>query len=157
MATLRRALRDAEPDPDPHLNLASALLRAGEASEAIAHQEEALRLARAQGDREARLRALRPLARLRASHPDPALRDGEAALRHARSALELEGSGHPADLAHRAQALAELGRFDEAARTTLRALQKIPPGRRDLREPLRARLQLYRAGRPYRLDPGALE
>jgi tetratricopeptide (TPR) repeat protein len=156
VAELRRAAQEAPGSPAARLNLGAALLAAGEPAEALDEYREVLALAGARGDAPTAQQARRTLAGLLAAHPDPALRDGEEALRLAERALALEPAGHPVDLDHLAQAQAELGRFDRAIPLTLQALQRVPPEHADFAAGLRERLEGYREGRPYRLDPSSL-
>ena len=99
------------------------------------------------------------LAWIRATHPDPALRDGDAALRLAEQVVAL--APDPDFLDTLAAAHAELGDFDSAIRVQREALallvRQADPGLggRDIserRERLAERLDAYLDGRPWR-DP----
>jgi tetratricopeptide (TPR) repeat protein len=98
-----------------HSNLADALMRQGRVEQAIVHYQAALRvqpgLAEAQNN----------LAWLRATQEDPKNRDGEEALRLARSAVQITRGKNPSMLDTLAAALAETGRFDEAMETAEQA------------------------------------
>jgi tetratricopeptide (TPR) repeat protein len=90
-----------------------------------------------------------------ATSPADGVRDGALAVEVARRALAQRGEPDPGTLDTLAAALAEAGRFDEAARTQARALALLeaagaPP---QALAPPRARLEAYRAGRATR-DPG---
>ena len=85
---------------------------------------------------------------LLATHPDASERDGEFALRLALA--HGEKAGWRVAVAHdlHAAALAELGRYEEAATASRRALElSTAPG---MRAELQTRLDGYTAGRPYR-------
>jgi len=85
------------------------------------------------------------------SAPDADVRDGRQALVLADRALEIRGHGSAAALDLSAAALAELGRYTEAASTAGRALALAEDsGSEEFAADVRARLLLYRQGLPYR-------
>jgi tetratricopeptide (TPR) repeat protein len=86
---------------------------------------------------------------LLATCPQDGLRDGDRALAYARKALHLRGGQDPHFLESLAAAHAEKGRFREAARWQLQALERQQYGAEEEGE-ARMRLQLYLEGRPYR-------
>ena len=89
------------------------------------------------------------LARLLATSPDPEVRDGPRALTLATQALEQRQSLDHAETV--AMALAELGRFPEAADLQRRILQGAEAsGATQLLPALRSRLQGYERGEPCR-------
>ncbi len=163
------------PDhPDAHFNLAQLLLKHGELEKAVEHLELAVRaradhaaawerlgVAReAQGrdaDAIAALRsavgaggtasAARLLAWILATSPEDSLRDGPEALRLARRIASQTNRADAALLQTLAAALAENGDFARAADAQARALELLPAGQR---AEAHARLELYRAERPYR-------
>jgi hypothetical protein len=91
------------------------------------------------------------LAWLLATSPDEALRDGAAAVRHARLADQLSGGEDAAVLDVLAAALAENGEFALARETAGRALAAATAmGDREQAAAIAERLRLYEAGRPYR-------
>jgi tetratricopeptide (TPR) repeat protein len=91
------------------------------------------------------------LAMLRAASPIDGLRDGPLALEMATAAYQRPGwDRHRAALAL-AAALAECGRFEEAARWQRRALDVATDQSAGARQEDLACLQLYEAGKPYRL------
>jgi TPR repeat protein len=103
------------------------------------------------------VRAGNMIAWIRATHPDPSLRDGEEAVRLALRVVELAPG--PDYLDTLAAAHAERGDFDEAVRVQSEALEELArladPGLagRDVAERralLAERLETYRAGRPWR-------
>ncbi len=177
LVRLRRAVELLPQRPESHLGLANALGRAGrfgEAAErfgevlrldpdhrqarfgrgialllgghfpsALAHLEESL--ARDAGNLEAK----HALARLLATCPDPALRDGQRALDLAREVFEAERSLEHAETV--AMALAEVGRFEEAAELQARLVEQVErSGGGELLAPMRRRLERYRQGEPAR-------
>lgn len=94
------------------------------------------------------------LAWILATCPDEKLRDGARAVTHARRANELTGRADAAALDTLAVAYAEAGNFPEAIQATQQALQFAP--QRDqsgFAAELRARLELFKAGKPYREGP----
>jgi len=91
------------------------------------------------------------LARLLAAAPDSAIRDGATALRLAEQLFSREQS-----LAHGetlAMALAEVGRFQQAAELQQSLIDAVrAQGRDELMPALQAALEDYAAERPYRLE-----
>jgi tetratricopeptide (TPR) repeat protein len=90
------------------------------------------------------------LAWLRAACPDASLRDGAEALVNAQRACELTGGADHDAHGALAAAHAECGRFDEAVAAGTRALELAPENQK---AELRAQLELYRAGQPFRIKP----
>ena len=87
-----------------------------------------------------------------ATSPDAALRDGPAALRWARRAVELAGE-NPGRLDTLAAALAENGQFDEALRVAEQGLHLAREQGVETAIPnLQKALGLYKVGKPYRSD-----
>ena len=96
--------------------------------------------------------AVNLLAWLLATSPEESLRDGNAALALARSAVEADAED-PDQLDTLAAAYAEVGRFGEAVTTAQRAESLARSGGRDdLAAEIAARVQTYQAGRPYRVE-----
>jgi tetratricopeptide (TPR) repeat protein len=133
-------------DPSAHYNLGSALFDAsGEASEALAQWREALRLA------PDFVPALNRAARLLATCPDAALRNGSEAVRLAARAVELSGGREAAFLDTLAAAYAEQQRFPEAIETERRALALVGQGKHgNFADALSARISLYEEKKPLR-------
>jgi serine/threonine-protein kinase len=77
------------------------------------------------------------------------VRNGKKAVEHARTAAELSGWSNPGVLDTYAAALAEAGEFGEAAKWQQKAIE-LPGFSVQAREDARLRLELYRAGKPYR-------
>ena len=89
------------------------------------------------------------LARLRAASPDEAVRDGQAALDMADRLMRSNADVNAA--VTRAMALAELGRYSEAADLQSEALTAaLGAQRKDLEPSLTYFLELYKAGKPAR-------
>jgi Flp pilus assembly protein TadD/thiol-disulfide isomerase/thioredoxin len=145
----RRAAALRPEDADARVRLGSAAAQAGDLAGAEAALREALALdpdavagratygmileaggrtaAAAEQYRAALARQPSPLisirlARILATDPDPGVRDGAAAERIARDALEGTGGRDPEALAAYAAALAEQGRYAEASETAFRAV-----------------------------------
>jgi tetratricopeptide (TPR) repeat protein len=127
----------------PELQAAMAIVFAGlgRPADAIRHYQNALVL------RPGWRHAANDLAWILATTPDPALRDPEQAVRVAESVLT-EPETRPQILDTLAAAYAAVGRYEDAARTAARAIERA---RRDpeLAAAIEARRALYLAGRPY--------
>jgi len=104
-------LRINPDDADAHGNLGVALMKLGQPQEAIAHFSEVVRL------RPEDALALANLAWIRATHINPAIRDGAAAVELAERARRLTDQQRPELLDTLAAAYAEAGRFREAVQT----------------------------------------
>ncbi len=89
-------------------------------------------------------------ASLRASCPDERFRDGQMAVEDAKVACELRSWKEYWSLSCLAAAYAELGEFDEAVETQRKAIDLAPDADK---KPLRYRLDLFQAGKPYRKAP----
>ncbi len=92
------------------------------------------------------------LAHLLSCCPKAELRDGQKALEYANKGCELAQWRNPGGLDALAAAHAELGDFDKAIHWEGKALesaQDYPVGEQ---EKMRTRLQLYKQGKPYRLE-----
>jgi tetratricopeptide (TPR) repeat protein len=111
----------------------------GRHSEAIAAFERALRV-------HASPNAQRTLAWILATAREDACATGAAALELAQAAVRASGRRDPVALEALAAALAETGDFARAAGVEEEALRLLVPSQA---EPGRARLELYRAGRPF--------
>ena len=128
-----------------HANLGALLMNRGLAVEAVSHFERAL------ADDPDNRGALNNLAWIRATSPDPELRDGGAAVVLAERVAGLYGGEVPQVLDTLAAAYAEAGRFDTAAATAVRAARVAQAsGNRPLAAAIEARRRLYEQGVPYR-------
>lgn len=169
-----QALRIDPRDPKTHTNLGVALNQQGRIAEAIKHLQYALQVdpknvqahttlglaLSIQGNASAAIQqytralklnqdspeALNNLAWIHATHPDPALRDGARAVLLAERCSELMGQGADT-LDTLAAAYAEAGRFDHAVLCQTKAVELAPEA---AKAGLNSRLQLYKAGKPYR-------
>jgi tetratricopeptide (TPR) repeat protein/Zn-dependent membrane protease YugP len=125
-------------------NRGAALSKSGEYTAAIADFREAIRL------RPSLPNPYKHLAWIQATCPLPEFRDGAAAVANATRALEL-AQWKPVDwLATLAAAHAEHGNFAEARRWQRKCLDESPA---EHSAELRARLELYEAGEPFRDEP----
>jgi Flp pilus assembly protein TadD len=126
-------------------DLALALLHLGDTAAAQHHLR--LYLQQAPDD----VAALNNLGWTLATAPEDGLRSGSEALRCAERAARLVQRDDPEILDTLAAALAESGRFAEAALAAAKAgALAASTGRADLAAQLAGRERLYRAGRPYR-------
>jgi len=141
----------AEPAfPEAHNNLGNAYRQRGELERAGEEIARALELA--PGYEAARLN-LALVAWTRATHPEAAVRDAEAAVRWAERAAEDGGRADPRILDVLAAAYAEAGRFEEAVETgteAVRAARAAGPEGAALARAIAARVEGYREGRPHR-------
>jgi len=120
----------------------------GEYAKALADYQQALRLA----ERWYRPIAYRSLARLWATCPDASFRDGKRAVEAANKAIRGNGYVPPIDYDTLAAACAESGDFDAAIEWQSKAVATAKGDDEFIRQ-LRERLELYRAGKPYREEP----
>jgi len=94
------------------------------------------------------------LADLRATHPDPSIRDGQEAVRLAQRANQINGNVNPMTLMTLAGAYAEAGQFNDAVQTMQRALSLLPSSQQpSLADEMRKRLELFKNQKPYRHEP----
>jgi Flp pilus assembly protein TadD len=129
---------------DARYALGMALQRQGKVPEALAQWREAIRL---QPDH---VPSLNQLAWLSASSPDATVRNGAQAVELAQRAAKLNAAD-PNVLDTLAAAYAEAGRFPEALQTARQALDLATrQGNKAFADDVRARIQLYQTGSPYR-------
>ena len=137
-----------DPDyPEAHASLGAALLVEGDPEEAIAEYERAIALDPTSP------RVLVELAWLRATAPEPDLRDVGRAITLAERARSIFGDTHPVLLDTLAAAYAADGRFDEAivlAREAA-ARSRESAGFESRTTAINERLGYYLAHRPYRM------
>ena len=97
------------------------------------------------------LMALLPLASIRATSSDPALRDGQEAIELATRACELTGHQAPTPLVALSEAYAEVGRFPDALSVARRALRIArQAGNESLVNAIRQRIEFYERREPPR-------
>lgn len=134
-------------DPDNHVawsDLAMTYSAMGRDKEMVATIEDLHK--RVPDDLETMTR----LAWIRATHPDPALRNPEQALKLAEKAVALTGSQNPYALDSLAVALARSGRYAEAQARALRAIElATQAGGTKLAQSIEGRLALFKAEQPY--------
>jgi len=145
-ATQFKKAVELDPDYAPaHINLANALMQKGQVRGAISHYEAALSLRLKSAD------VYNNLAWLLATCPDASLRDGPRAVELAQQANRLTNGSNPVYLGTLAAAQAEAGLFPEAVNTAQRALELTSSQfNGTLASVLRAQIELYQAGTPFR-------
>ena len=142
---LSEAARLGSNDPRSHYYLGLALEKQGKLGEAAARYSRAL-----EHDRDY-LKALLGLAWIRATGAPAEVRSGEQAAGLAKRACELTRFQDAQALDALGAALAECGRFAEAAAAARRAHQTARAARNDqLCETIAGRLELYERNRPFR-------
>jgi cytochrome c-type biogenesis protein CcmH/NrfG len=147
IAHFQKVLELQPGDAMAHNNLASALLQKGQVREAIAHYQTVLEL------QPNNARALSDLAWVLASCPEASIRNGLKAIELAKQANQLSGGQDPTMLCTLAAAYAEGGRFAEAITVAQEALLLATAhNNAALVNTLRAGIELYQAGTPFR-DP----
>ena len=128
-----------------HLNLGNALAALGRAAAALKEWQAAL------GLEPNNVSALNRTARLLATHPDSALRDGGKAVMLAEKAARLTSGRDPEVLDTLAAAYAEAARFPEAiAAAASAAKEASAQGKQTMAGAIQARTALYAAGTPLR-------
>lgn len=138
---LESVLRLAPDSMPARAALAGVLAAAGRSREAAAHYEEALRRSPAQAE------LLNNLAWIRATDPDPDVRDPDEAIRLAARAVALAGGASASYLDTLAAAEAAAGRFSEAVASAERALSLArAEGQEALADQIALHLARYRAG-----------
>jgi len=142
VAPLERALQISPSFPEGHYNLARVLTGLNRSVEAVAHLRHALESRPDWTD------ALAQLSWLLATYPDASVRDADEAIRLASHAAELAGGTDASVLDSLAAAYAAAGRFPDAVATAEAAEKVAASSAPDLVAEIRARLQLYRSGRP---------
>lgn len=135
-------------DAQAQYRLSLALLSQGKTADAIGHLSKAISL-------KSNLPEPRfVLARIRATSPDPALRNADEAIKLAEEANDLTGGKHFFALDTLAAAYAEKGRFKDAVATAQKAADAArAAGQIKLANDIDERVQLYRAGKPFRETP----
>jgi tetratricopeptide (TPR) repeat protein len=147
IAQYQTALKIRPDYAEAHGNLGIALAGRGQVGEALAQFERVLDI---DPDNDV---ALNNIAWLRATHPDPKIRDGVQAVVLARRAAAL-APNDPGTLDTLAAAYAEAGRFAEAVKTARQGVElATQQGTADLVASMRAEMRLYEAGRPFHQAP----
>jgi tetratricopeptide (TPR) repeat protein len=130
-------------DATLHYNLALALFDAGEIRNAAGHYEMALDI------NPTYVAALNNLAWIRATHPDPSLRNGRQAVTLSEEANRLSDGKNPALLETLAASYAEAGRFSEAVRVAKKAISLAQAADKST-ESLKRQETLYLERKPFR-------
>jgi Tol biopolymer transport system component/Flp pilus assembly protein TadD len=143
MPYARRAAGLAPNSVMVHALLGGLLCSTGRYDEARTHLEAAY--AANPGD----ISTANNLAWLLATCPDAAYRDGPRALLLAEWACKATAYKSPPLLDSLAASYAEVGRFDDAVRTTRQAIEIVRGNPKASVDTLESRLRLYTAGRPY--------
>jgi tetratricopeptide (TPR) repeat protein len=143
LADLDAALRLAPDDIDALCLRGKVREEAGDYRAALADYQQANRLAPEDP------LPLNNVAWVLCTAPDDKLRDGQRAVKAAMRAVELDGGEDWITLDTMAAACAEIGKFEAALRCQADAIRHAPP---EEQEDLKARLELYRAKKPYRLS-----
>jgi protein O-mannosyl-transferase len=126
-------------------NFGKVLLDHGLAADAAPHFEKCLQLA------PHHLQTASSLAWIRATNPDPALRNGARAVQLALLASQISGGNDPKILGILAAAYAEAGEMAKATETAQRALTLAGAAQQTaVAGALRQQLEFYRAGKPFR-------
>jgi tetratricopeptide (TPR) repeat protein len=135
----------AKPDnASAHLNLGSAMRQKGEWKESISEYEAALQI------QPTDVEAQNNLAWLLATCPETSLRNGRKAVELAEKANDLTGRQSPVVLRTLAAALAEAGRFPEAAAAAQEGLEMAETQNNSrLAAQLQSELKLYQSNTPY--------
>ena len=141
MTHWQTALKIDPSQAEPHQNLGSALHHRGRTAEALDQWRQAIRLSPQSAP------LLNQTARVLATSPDAAIRNGTEAVGLAQRAVQLSGGRDAAFLDTLAAACAEAGRFPEAVDHAQRALVLASEqGNTALADALRARIRLYQSG-----------
>jgi tetratricopeptide (TPR) repeat protein len=146
---LKRAVAGHPGNVEFRLGLCAALGALGQTKESLGEWREILRI------RPDDAMALNAVAWILATSPDAALRNGEEAVLRAKFAVEFGPSMNPQFLDTLAAAYAEAGQFAKAVKTAEQAqaaARRVGDG--PLGGRIAARLDLYRAGKPFREAAG---
>ena len=132
-----------KPDyTDAHFNLARVYLRRNRSRDAITHLRSAVKL------KPRTPVLLNHLAWLLATNADPSLRDAQAAVRLATTAVEITSHQDAAILDTLAAAHAAMGDFDSAVSTAKKAVMLTEAADQDASD-IRQRMESYVNGQPY--------
>jgi Flp pilus assembly protein TadD len=143
----RRSLQLDADHAYAQMSLGTALRARGEFEQAVSHLRRALEI------NPGLAAAANNLAWILATADDPGLRDGAEAVELASNAARLTDHEDAAVLDTLAVAYASEGRFAEAIRTANQALELLGRDATPLAREIRARLQTFRAAKPYRPHP----
>ena len=145
VAHFQKALAIRPDHAEAHNNFGYVLQRMGQAKEAVRHYQESLKI------RPDYAEAQNNLAWLLATCPEVSVRNGSQALALAQQADRLSGGNNPVMIKTLAAANAEAGRFPEALAAAKRALELAAAANNGaLTSDLRAQIELYQTGSPFR-------
>jgi len=145
MRQYQELLRLQPGNPETHFQIARLLLHQDRTAEAIRHLRSVLK------SKPDHLITLNNLAWLLATHQDDAIRDGDEALRLAIKLNRQTAGKNPHFVSTLAAALAAVGRFEDAARAARKAVSLAKESKQaELVEQIKAQLQQYESGKPYR-------
>ena len=143
---LRKVIELTPDNAVPYADLARVLLRQGKAAEGVASYRQALQR------RAEWTQVMNELAWCLATSTDQSLRDGAEAVRLAERASALVEHKHPVIRDTLGAAYAEAGEFAKAVETAESVLQMaVAAGETEVAADIRKRLDLYKAGKPYRV------
>lgn len=154
LEALKELVALAPDDAETRAQLATRYLLLGDQPRAAAEYTEALRLRPELSYSTRNYNWANNLAWILATHPEESIRNGPEALRWAQAAAAAAADADFNVLDTLAAALAENGKFDEAASTT-EQLIKLCADQPQLVDELKQRLALYRESKPYRELPKA--
>ena len=144
----KRAVEVDPHDAYAHFQYANTLLRLDRSREAVVELREAVKLNPDLVD------ALIRLAWILSTSSDADLRNGLDALRLAERANEITQQRHPQVLSVLSAAYAEVGQIDKAVMTSKSAIALAEQiGRKEYAQSLKAQLQVFESGRPFRSSP----
>ncbi|MHC4457478.1 MAG: tetratricopeptide repeat protein [Planctomycetota bacterium] len=133
---------------EAHYSLGKAFAEQGRIKDAVKHYQQAAQF------KSDSTKVLNSLAWIYATNENAELRNGALAVHLAKRACELTDYKNVNILDTLAAAYAEAGNFKEAVRTARMALQlAMLEKQKNLATKIRERLQLYKAGKPYRRKP----
>jgi tetratricopeptide (TPR) repeat protein len=148
IAHLRRALQLKPNYPDAYKNLAVIFRKDGRIGEALENYRAAIQAA------PDRLDLANDLAWLLATSPDASTRNGNEALSIAERCNQATGGKSEVVLDTLGAAYAAVGRYEDAVKSAQQAVDICKSkGALQQAKDLEARLQLYKAGKPYVLAP----
>ena len=139
------ALRISSSYSDAYFNLGKVFANQGKIEDAIFHYRKALQFSPNMAQ------VLYNLSWITATHENEEIRNGEEAVKLAERLCKINQYSHPLALDALAAAYAEAGRFDAAVSTARKGLKlALQQGNKELALGLKKRLELYKAGSPYR-------
>jgi Flp pilus assembly protein TadD len=140
----RWVLQSSPDQPEAYNNLGFALAKKGRFEDAISYYKKALEI------EPGYVTALKGIAWILATNPDPKVRDADRAVKFAERAAKLTGHQNATVLDTLAAAYAADGRFEQAVTTAQAAFEQASAGQdRELAGEIQRRLELYSQKKPY--------